>query len=50
LQLLVGMTVLDFGALEVGEYRLEVDLVSEHICWFQSEDQSATTVRITVVS
>ena len=41
---------LDLGALEVGEYLLEVDLVSEHICWFQSQDQSATTVRITVVS
>ena len=41
---------LDLGALEAGEYLLEVDLVSEHICWFQSQDQSATTVRITVVS
>lgn len=39
---------LELGPLARGEYRLEIDLVSEHVCWFQSQSQSSESVTIHV--
>lgn len=38
----------NLGNLEPGEYSLDVDLVSEHICWFQSQSNTMVTIDIIV--
>jgi SAM-dependent methyltransferase len=40
--------VVDLGVLDPGEYALDVDLVSEHVTWFQSVSDSKVTIEISV--
>jgi SAM-dependent methyltransferase len=46
--LLTGVEIV-LGPLEPGEYSLEIDLVSEHVCWFQSLSDSMVRVAIRVL-
>ncbi len=48
------MRVLDFGAgpgwaLNAGRYRVDIDLVSEHVRWFQANGSRIATVNVTVL-
>jgi hypothetical protein len=39
---------IDLGPLEPGEHTLEIDLVSEDVCWFQTNCDSRITVRLQI--
>jgi SAM-dependent methyltransferase len=42
-------SLLELGRLPVGLYKLEIDLVSERVCWFQSNGTPAIEITIRVV-
>lgn len=39
---------LDFGAPPVGDYTLDIDLVSENVCWFQSQSGAILEIDVAV--
>ncbi|MBV9502534.1 MAG: methyltransferase domain-containing protein [Acidobacteriaceae bacterium] len=40
---------MDLGPLTTGKYSLDIDLVSEYVCWFQSHSDSMVTVDVSVL-
>jgi len=40
--------VVDLGILRPGAYTLDVDLVSEHVCWFQNNCKSQLTLSVRI--
>jgi hypothetical protein len=40
--------VVDLGPLDPGTYRVDIDLVSEHVRWFQANGSKIARVDVTV--
>jgi hypothetical protein len=44
----VGDVEVNLGVLEPGEYLVDIDLVSEHVCWFNSLSETRVTLPVSV--